>query len=204
MNYRPWLYCAGKIAANDWRNDLFGTRDITGIWNGRGWEVYDHPPRFVGRGNGGDHPDWRYAGPFFVRCDHKCGHGAATHGCGANEPDYDELFFGGIGADGGCLNDVGTPSRAQMLEACFDCIRAADCVFVWIDEDFATAHGTMTEIGYAAALGKPIYAARSPAARGLNMVEMWFPLSLVTCFGERKTPEAALHETLRWYRSARK
>jgi nucleoside 2-deoxyribosyltransferase len=74
-------------------------------------------------------------------------------------------------------------------------------VFVWIDENFATAYGTMTEIGYAAALGKPIFAARSPAAREHNMVEMWFPLSLEKFFGTHETPASALRSTLREYRA---
>ncbi|MCL8207245.1 MAG: nucleoside 2-deoxyribosyltransferase domain-containing protein [Actinomycetia bacterium] len=58
------VYCAGKIAKNDWRHTLF-----PGL-----------------RGAGPD--DWLerdglvYTGPWFVSCDHGCAHGPHTHGTG--------------------------------------------------------------------------------------------------------------------------
>jgi Nucleoside 2-deoxyribosyltransferase len=196
-NERPWLYCAGKISPCDWRNGLFNTRDIGYDDDGRGWSVFNEPPRFRGLGSGGDHPDWRYAGPFFIGCDHSCGHGPATHGCATNEPEDDQLFFGGTGACGGCISSgQGAPSRYEVLEASLAGIRAADVVFVWIDHDFATAHGTMSEIGYAAALGKPIYSARSPAAAKTNLVEAWFPLSLTRFMGTGDEPGLVLPQVL--------
>jgi hypothetical protein len=190
---RLWLYCAGKIAACDWRNELFGTRDTD-----YGWTI-NEPRRFLGRGDGGTHPDWRYAGPFFVSCDHGCGHGSASHGCATGDR-QDLLLFNSRGAYGGCIASASqAPSRAQVIEACLACIRAADVVFVWVDADFPTAHGTMTEIGYASALGKPIYAARSAAAATANLIEMWFPLSLVTFLGTHENPAAALTCALHAY-----
>jgi nucleoside 2-deoxyribosyltransferase len=55
---------------------------------------------------------------------------------------------------------------------------APTVVFTSIHTDFPTARGTIAEIGYAAALKKPIYTARSPEAAALNLIELWFPLSM--------------------------
>jgi hypothetical protein len=194
-DWRPWLYCAGKIAPNDWRDHLFGTRDVGG-WGdqSRGWNT-DEPdaPRFYGRGNGGDHPHWRYAGPFFISCDHGCGHGPASHGCAIGVSEQDLALFNGLGASGGCIfGSWPTPHRGQVLKASLSCIRAADLVFVWIGSDFASAHGTIAEIGYAAALKKPIYAARSPEMATSNLVELWFPLGMTRFVGTQESPEKAL------------
>jgi hypothetical protein len=202
---RPWLYCAGKIAPCDWRDDPFGTSAMNYDDRPRGWHVTDGPPRFVGRGAGGAHKAWRYAGPFFIACDHCCGHGSATHGCATNEPGDDPLFFGGMSAAaGGCISSgAGAPSRQAVLQASLACIQGADLVFVWVDRDFKTAHGTMTEIGYAAAIGKPVYAARSPEAATLNLVEAWFPLSLTRHVGIHASPGQALNCISRAYEPER-
>ena len=199
---RPALYCAGKISAGDWRNQIFGTRNMNCETPPRGWNIDRGRPRFVGMGDGGNHPDWRYAGPFFIGCDHSCAHGVANHGCAANEPQEDPLLFGGLGCDGGCIAcGEGAPSRPEVLNASLACIRAADLIFVWIDLDFLTAHGTITEIGYAAALEKPIFTARSPQAATTNLIEAWFPLSLTKFLGTHASVAEALSCVRCAYRS---
>ncbi len=104
------------------------------------------------RGTVPTHPEFRYAGAFFIGCDHSCGHGAATHGCAATDP-CDFAIFNGESA-GGCI--TAPAGRRDVLTASLTGIRATDLVFVWIDADFATAYGTLAEIGYAHALHKPI------------------------------------------------
>jgi hypothetical protein len=40
VDTRSWLYCAGKIAPCDWRNELFGTRGMDA------WGAFDCPPQW--------------------------------------------------------------------------------------------------------------------------------------------------------------
>ena len=95
-----------------------------------------------------------YCGPFFIACDHGCAHGPGTHGVGPN-----------------CIGET-SPPRWLVPSLCFRWLRRADLVFAWIDDP--TCYGTLTEIGWAHALGKPVYVgfATEELAR-----EMWFAAS---------------------------
>ena len=145
------LYLAGKISKNDWRHDIApAIRDIYSVKSWR--EVSSVPTIFA----------WvDYYGPFFVACDHGCGHGPDTHGVALDTT--------------GCFHMEIT--RAEVLKKSEAGIRACNLFVAYLGPDFATACGTMSEIGYAHALGKHILLISHP---DLDSNEMWFVRSMAT------------------------
>lgn len=130
------VYLAGKIDHHDWRHDFFDIRSASG-------EEYDAPIPL-------EEEKWRtlpqetngnllYAGPFFIACDHGCAHGRSNHGRGIY--------------NNGCIPYANSPTTT--LERCKFWIKNADYMFVWLND--MTAFGTLAEIGFAHALGKPIF-----------------------------------------------
>lgn len=93
-----------------------------------------------------------YTGPYFVSCDHGCTHGPGTHGVGASK----------------CMGDP-IPPRWLVPSLCFEWLRQADLLFAWIDDP--TCFGTLTEIGWAQILQKPVYIG---FATYRLASEMWF------------------------------
>lgn len=92
-------------------------------------------------------------GPFFTSCDHGCSHGEGTHGVGE-----------------GCS---GSPYRqSEVYARSLRAIKEADWLFCWIDD--VGAYGTCVEVGYARALGKPVYVAMSERAPAILCSDMWF------------------------------
>jgi nucleoside 2-deoxyribosyltransferase len=85
---------------------------------------------------------FQYCGPFFISCDHGCYHGPGEHGRGA-------------GSDREC--EVKPETRLSVVEKCRSWIDAADVVFCYVDRE--RAFGTLFELGYAVAKGKPIFLA---------------------------------------------
>jgi hypothetical protein len=134
---KPIIYFAGKIGPEDWRCELFGHR--TGGVDASGDDfgfktVFDKTyVRDMGA--------VVYGGPFFISCDHRCAHGPATHGARPK----------------GCLVDV-DEGVLETHKAIWRVNRArierADLVFAYINE--VDCFGTLIELGYAAALNKPI------------------------------------------------
>lgn len=132
------VYLAGKIAKNDWRHDIVRTQQY-GTWALK--MAWPHPA------SSDSHERWPvlrdavfghdYVGPYFIGDDHGCGHGGGTHGVG----DLNTSCFD-------------APSRSDVVQRCLHAIEAADLVFAWIDD--LTAHGTLVEIGWAAARGKKV------------------------------------------------
>lgn len=57
-------------------------------------------------------------------------------------------------------------------------IQTADAVFVWLGGDFASAHGTLAEIGYAYSLEKNIVLAVPPDLQ--SETELWFIALMAT------------------------
>jgi Nucleoside 2-deoxyribosyltransferase len=83
-----------------------------------------------------------YGGPFFVSCDHGCGHALYAHG---NNSDVNM--------------EADDPHELEQLHRkVYDInlarMRRATLIFAYIDE--ANCYGTMAEIGMAAAWGKPL------------------------------------------------
>ena len=73
MNNVPTLYLAGKISKPDWR---FGPVPALDRDYPEPLDTPIHCSRFI------------YVGPFFIGCDHACGHGPSTHGVAKNSCTY--------------------------------------------------------------------------------------------------------------------
>lgn len=126
------VYLAGKIEANGWR------QRIVDIRNNFGGDEKDK----IRKGLMIKYNDNTYiTGPFFLSCDHSCYHGDNSHGVGLGK-DYD--CYG--------MSDHFTEKEVKAI--CLDQIRRSDIVFAYINDD--TCYGSLFELGYAAALNKPI------------------------------------------------
>jgi hypothetical protein len=136
---KPIIYFAGKIGPNDWRTKLFGGRVGAAPNNGENPYGFD---RLLDETLTRDHGQFLYGGPFFISCDHGCAHGPNSHGA----------------APTGCLIGAADDGRLEMQGQIFQVnsarIRRADFIFAYVNE--LDCFGTLIEIGYAAALHKPI------------------------------------------------
>jgi hypothetical protein len=150
MQRKPVIYFAGKISKRDWRDEVVA---------GHGHEL-----------DGGDnehllfdarhHVDcgyYCYGGPFYVRCDHGCGHGPANHGCGA--------------AEAVCIWPDGRSIQRRVFDVNRQRIANADAVFAYINE--VDCLGTLVEVGMATALGKQVVVALGPDLTFRQTDELW-------------------------------
>lgn len=147
------VYLAGKIAANDWRQKIVDIRD-----NFFGNEKYKirHGMELV-------YNDYiTITGPFFLSCDHRCYHGNNSHGVGLNRlcPDGERYD---------CYAETDYFSEGEVKNICLNQIKKSDVIFAYINSD--ECFGTLYELGYAAALGKPILLLFDNEDRRKNM---WF------------------------------
>jgi|WetSurMetagenome_2_1015567.scaffolds.fasta_scaffold205682_2 hypothetical protein len=154
------IYLAGKIAPNDWRNTLLAK-----------------PDRRAGGLMGQFEPEWPiwedvligghdYCGPFFVACDHACGHGASSHGVG--------LQGNGVAVCIDSMNsEASMPTRARVVRAAISAIRSCHTLFAWIDS--LDAYGTIAEIGVARAFNRRIVVA---FPNTLTIDDLWFPIEM--------------------------
>jgi len=133
---KPTIYFAGKIAKRNWRTEILGSRVGS---NNNAYDNIDSlfDPKIDLREDRGSF--W-YGGPFFISCDHSCAHGPGRHAAS------------GSCYDGGYDTLLGT--RPKIWAANCALIERADHVFAYIDE--ADCFGTLIELGYAAALKKPL------------------------------------------------
>lgn len=168
------VYAAGKITANDWR----GVRDTTGSYEewltrvsgvGRPTRTVPHLDREI-----------VYVGPFFISCDHGCYHGPHTHGVGAYNL-------------GVCASDGPTPQN--VVSAALDGIDHADIVYVRLDAE--GAYGTMAEIGYALAVGKPFVVDVDPTLPAAIRRDYWFALAATAHRLPTVPDEAAVREVFK-------
>lgn len=129
----PTLYLAGKIGKNDWRHGLVP-------------QLRQH--------TWGDGPitteTFIYVGPFFVNCDHGCGHAPGAHGMAQ-----------------GCI-DLGY-TREDVIRLNMAALMKADLIFAFINAP--DCHGTIMEIGWAIASGKRVVMAFAP---GITADDFWF------------------------------
>ena len=146
------VYLAGRISRNDWRHQLVASVDESrdGFGDREVWERTTEFPMRDGN---------TYVGPFFIGCDHGCGHGPNTHGAGA------ATYY--------C---VGFASAKAVFQKAMAGIKACDVFFAWVGPDFKEAFGTMVEIGFAKALNKRIVAAMHP---NFTDKDAWFAMSCV-------------------------
>lgn len=151
------IYLAGSISQQCWRHSIVkGLGTIDGV-NGP-------PCPNTCDGDGFDFPDYwpilersifdthHYVGPFFSRCDHNCDNeGGCYYG-----PDSHGVRAAKI-----------EEGHRQVVQLCLDSIHTADVVFAWIDSN--DCYGTITELGYAKAVGKNVCVAGPRRFR-----DMWF------------------------------
>lgn len=190
----PWpatIYLAGKIYQGDWRSSI-----VDEAWNDNDemhgvnflsedyWSDNVAPPLpsewpVIANAIFGTH---HYSGPFFMSGQHTCYHGEDEHGVSASMNQEREYICGhsktppgiecvmcGNGkahqCDGVATSTV--PRGPLVSRLCSDAISRSSIVFAWIDE--LDCYGTISEIGYAAALGKEIWIAGPRLYR-----DMWF------------------------------
>ena len=100
------------------------------------------------------------SGPFFVACDHGCAHGESNHGVGA--------------ASAGCFEVLVHPSahirRRLVFDVSIERINRADAIFAYFDRE--KAYGSCWELGYAHAIGRPIFVGLSPDLTARD--DYWF------------------------------
>lgn len=179
MNRPPRVYMAGKVAKLDWRHSLVGLslKNVDLRYDPESQTVVAVDPISV--------DGFEYAGPFFLADDHGCFHGQHSHGFGAlHWPDCavgdvsdevaraSERLYGNSGA--------WAKTREVTHRSCLTWLRSSDVVFAWIDN--YDAYGTLVELGYAAALGIPIYLAfdlmfdgpRGPDSPSSVWNDLWF------------------------------
>lgn len=140
----PRVYLAGKVGHTDWRHSIFPLRHVELRYDkARDLVLLDQSP-LTGDG-------FEYAGPYFLGDDHGCFHGPSQHGI--IDPGW---------ADGHSMDDPDFPQvieRRTVMQSCLNWLKNADVVFCWLDS--LDAYGTLVELGYAKALGIPIYLAPS-------------------------------------------
>lgn len=130
--YPRYIYLAGKIEKNGWREEIVGYR-----CNGMGGgdyskeEIADHYFRY--------NNDTIITGPWFLACDHGCYHGDNSHGLGINKLGCPE-------ANGDIF------SEKEVYDICIHQIDHSDIVFAYINDN--TCYGSIYEIAYAYAVGK--------------------------------------------------
>ena len=154
------VYYAGKIGKNDWRHELYDLRSSSSdVYN----LLMNHAAQLISADmitvdHLFTHYDFiEYCGPFFIGCDHGCGHGENSHGQGVDQI--------------GCLGDPGdgvVQTRQNAFNNCLGWIDESDVIFAYIDD--VTAYGTLVELGYAAAKEKDIFIAYNLK----NPSDFWF------------------------------
>lgn len=161
------VYLAGKIGKNDWRTSIVGAHAGLGDHDAAAeWPV--RARAVLERHD--------YVGPYFIACDHGCAHGRDSHGVVAPQP--------------GCFDSA---PRALVVERCLEAVQRADLVFAWVDS--VTAYGTIFELGYARALGKPVVVAHP---RGFyDASDLWFARAAsTTLIVDAESAEFALAQAL--------
>jgi hypothetical protein len=127
--------------------------------------------------------DILYGGPTAISCDHGCSHGDTTHG---------NAYGCGVEIDERTADTE--EGQSFLVKRCLRQIQESDGVFAFIDS--LDCFGTLAEIGYAAAMRKPVQIVIDEALRekieftgevislghSLTMVdirnELWFVLNL--------------------------
>jgi len=163
------VYFAGKVrkGMQDYRAILFKDDRIMSRIIGSELKVFDSLPRECPAGT------VIYAGPSALSCDHGCWHSmegepGLNHGIvNPWAPGKDLTFPEGGPIHAGrewlsvfqqktdCPSGSNGLSKRQAVERCLFQIRMCDALYAYIDE--LDCYGTISEIGYAYALGIPVY-----------------------------------------------
>lgn len=175
---RRKLYLAGRVAKHDWRHAVVGGGYLR---DAAGWLPWSE---LTFQGSGVSPLGWNeYVGPFFVGCDHGCGHGKRLHGCGVAEnhdcgagSDFLEPDEAQAGDDPDGLKfwdrrRLPAGMREHVSRECMLAIQRSDGVFAWLDD--TECYGTLWELGFATALHKVISIYSPP---GVDLSELWLPM----------------------------
>jgi hypothetical protein len=153
---KPIIYLAGKISRDDWRAQIFGCRFGAAPNDGTNDYGFD---RLLDETLTTDCGSFCYGGPFFISCDHGCAHTPAGHGASPS----------------GCLEGMAGDGKLEMRSQIWDVncarIKRADYVFAYINE--TDCYGTLIELGFAAALDKPIGIGIGRAVKIEEFDDLW-------------------------------
>lgn len=204
MSRLPRVYMAGKVAKLDWRHRLMpGLRDAELRYDEATGMVQAVEP-FVG------YDGFQYAGPYFLADDHGCFHGPHSHGFGALH--WPDCSSGDVSDDVARASETKygnggdwAKTREITRRSCMGWLDSADVVFAWIES--YDAYGTLVELGYAAARGKPIFLAfdlmydgpRGPDSPSSTWNDWWFAEHTATVSDVIVSPEEAWSTFLRWW-----
>jgi hypothetical protein len=113
-----------------------------------------------------------YGGPFALACDHGCfhqsGHGLLDAGCEYGDAkDLDEV----TGLHGLCDG----LTQEEAVNRCLSQIRDCHAVHAYLDT--ISCYGTLVELGYAAAMAKPIYIYYADETQNWDK-HFWFAMNL--------------------------
>lgn len=150
------VYLCGPIAKSDWRHKLVpdlrdalsdhcNYRDM--VRQNIAYELETITPGIVCNG------------PWFVSCDHGCGHGKNTHG---------------VDGDQCCGDPSHYMDRRDVFCSALSRIEHAHAVFAYFDR--REAYGSCVEICHAHMVGKPVFVGFP--RRGRVRDDMWFPAQM--------------------------
>ena len=151
------VYFAGKVKANDFRNEIANVRRELCMYSGK-FDTMSGKKNISIKIS----EDFEYVGPYLMGDDHCSYHGRGTHGVG-------------IGRDKDTMMDpYSYPPLSQkvLFSLCMHQIDRAEAIFCYIDGD--GAFGTAFELGYAFAKGIPIYLYFNYKAEENVAEDMWF------------------------------
>lgn len=147
LDHIPKIYFAGPVTGNHWRGEMLSNARIMS----EGYSFLN---------------DFYYWGPFAVSDDHGCYHDVdqgSLHGMGPvagcsgifkkNTPDTDFLFNEYEEISSNYMEHY--HNQSSTVERCLMQIDSCSMVIGYIDS--LDSYGTFAELGYAAAMGKPIY-----------------------------------------------
>ncbi len=178
------VYFAGKVAHHGgYRGRLFGSERVMS----NGYYIYEI--------NGGR---ICYGGPFALSCDHGCYHKQGSHGlldwagvCGGSADDLPECEH--YNHSFGCANITRGLKPHQATNRCMEQIRECDAVHAYLDT--VSCYGTLAELGYASALGKPIYIYYKANAQNWQK-HFWFIFNLPGVKSCKPGEETSIHPDL--------
>jgi len=180
------VYFAGKVTREGYRQKLLNNSDVMS----RGCCLYEI--------NGGK---LVYGGPFALRCDHGCFHSGSSHAMGIllDREDYpacEGYFYDEHEerVDFSQLNHGMGMSEPDAVNRCLRQIRECDAVHAFLDS--FTCYGTLSELGYASATGKPIYITLKGKSIGRWKSRLWFIFNLPGVVCCELGDEASIHPDL--------
>ena len=182
------VYFAGRVAHHGgYRGKLLGDNLVMSM----GHDVYEiHGGKVV------------YGGPFAISCDHGCFHKerGGAHGLlpVKGSECYGTMDYSEKPHDGSSCG----LSKEEAVERCLDQIYSCDAVHAYIDT--ISCYGTLVELGYANAFGKPIYIFYDEKQGKSLTKHLWFAFHLqhvVHCGpGNETSFHSALIEPQKSYR----